>query len=241
MEEAYKNFAGLYALDDERHPTTHVIMTKKEYENIKEKLRLAELATEKAKREGESGLRDAEILANRRQYALEQEIEKEKKNTASWRAEAEKYWKLNQNLLRIMKERANARRKMQPAKVQSGYRVIGKIRQKTIPFDRVFRKIWLITIETPYDWSLPLDCIKERICLDLFGNDWHGGLLAGNNLETISSYKSKGPAFGNYNDAVDENTRSDNNILFNMDFSYVPKKFWEVTLYTTKELNDLSL
>ena len=97
---------------------------------------------------------------------------------------------LNVNLLRIMKERANAERHISPKEQRSGYLVLQSLQWKQkytleIPFEqwksqnpkanlKLYRKYetrvadaWQTIIQTPYDSSLPLVQIEDVIWSDL--------------------------------------------------------------------------
>lgn len=68
----------------------------------------------------------------------------------------------NENLYRIMKERANARRKLQPKKEHSGYLVI-LTEEYDLRESGELLEVWRTVLQTPYDAAVPIDTIRRRI------------------------------------------------------------------------------
>jgi len=96
---------------------------------------------------------------------------------------------LNKNLLRVMRERSNARRGLSPKKEHKGYLVLSTSQYhqeytEEIPFDvwkkshsavniKLYRQyeprtaeVWRTVIQTPYDASLPLQQLEHTIWKD---------------------------------------------------------------------------
>ena len=95
--------------------------------------------------------------------------------------------RMNNNLLRIARERANSKRGMQPKKQRSGYRFVGKIMQtKTISgHDKkegaIYTDVWTATMETPYNATIPIQELMPVIFRDL--HDGETGILVDLNVD----------------------------------------------------------
>lgn len=107
---------------------THVILTLKEYEGQLQRIARAEQEARSIKYEAEKTLRSVQSDAQRKIQAaeakaakavadLEGELEEERCESSYQRG-------LNENLLRIARERANADRKLKPKKDHTGYLVV---------------------------------------------------------------------------------------------------------------------
>ena len=104
---------------------THVILTKKEYEKLVRDEADAERRAIVAKSDADKEIGRAKSEAR---YEAENAAEKARKKVEDIAAELEKekaesayQRRLNANLLRISKERANAERKLKPKKEHTGY------------------------------------------------------------------------------------------------------------------------
>ncbi|MGN0993060.1 MAG: hypothetical protein ACI4PE_03990, partial [Bacilli bacterium] len=85
---------------------------------------------------------------------IENELEdykvKAKQQIKAAKEEIQKYKSLNENLLRISKERANADRKLKPKKEHTGYIVVSS-QEKEIKYSKSRKSIiWETCIQTPY-------------------------------------------------------------------------------------------
>ena len=165
---------------------------------------------------------------------------------AAAEAERDRQASLNTNLLRIIRERANAKRGLQPKKKHPGYRFSGKIMQtKTVRGHNrkegtLYADVWTATIETPYDATIPLRQIEDRIFGDLRGAD---GILhrLGINYWKFKEDPAR-PWKGKYSDAVSPEDNPDGlNYLFDYKFMINPKsQLWEVQITTTKPIKALA-
>lgn len=152
--------------------------------------------------------------------------------------------RMNDNLLRISKERANAKRGMQPKKQRSGYRFVGKIMQiKTISgHDKkegaIYTDVWSATIETPYDATIPIEELMPVIFRDL--HDGEKGILADLDIEAWLDEDSGMFWKGTYSQAmknVEDFQFEGRNVLFDYKMMANPKSgFWEVQITTTKPI-----
>ena len=137
---------------------THVILPRDEYHTLLLEIKKAEQETRETKYEAEKRLKElrnsteyqyrkaiSETLENVR--ALEQEL-------AEARAESDYRRRLNENLLRISRERANAERKLRPKKEHTGYVVVSST-EKDYRY-RIDRRatetvtLWETVIQSPY-------------------------------------------------------------------------------------------
>ena len=153
---------------------THVILTETEYAKLQRKIsdaeQLARTTKYEAEREVDSARRDAD-------YKIRQNVEKANQTIKRWsealdaeRAESGHLRSLNENLLRIARERANADRKLKPKKEHTGYSVVfstekehryGKGKNMT----RVM--LWETVIQSPYSIDLPEGLVRKQITDEL--------------------------------------------------------------------------
>ena len=86
---------------------------------------------------------------------------------------------MNENLLRINRERSNADRKLQPKKERGGYILLSQesreVREKTT-YAWFIATIWESVIQTPYEASVDIDAVwmmmeqeMKSLCLDRLG------------------------------------------------------------------------
>lgn len=144
---------------------------------------------------------------------------------------------LNESLLRIMKERANAKRGMQPKKVKSGYRFAGKVMQtKTISgHDKktgaLYTDVWTTVLETPYDVAIPFEQIENRIFADLMGDS---GILSKMNVDYWTVNGNDGKIWkGPYPEAMEDNPKK-MSYLFDYKFmANLKSGLWEIQITTT--------
>jgi len=168
-----------------------------------------------------------------------------KQRVAEAEAERDRQTNLNNNLLRITRERANSKRGLQPKKEHHGYRFSGKIMQtKTIcGHDKkegaIYTDVWTATLETPYDGTIPIHQIEDKIFADLKGTE---GILSKLYINYWTFNGSDKLWKGNYVDAIDEKDNPEKkNYLFDYKFMVNPKsRLWEVQITTTKSIRALA-
>lgn len=243
----YKDVPGGYS-DPE---CTHVILTRKEYDQIYRKSRQAEMDAEIAKSNANKAI--AEVKKNAaytaqkaRQEAQEQvaaiqrELEHERAESAHQRA-------LNANLLRIAKERANADRKLKPKKEHSGYGVMVS-GEKEYRYKDGYRKLqnvllWEVVIQSPYTIDMSEAIARKQITMDLLKKNEAEETLIGR--LGINGYYP-----GKYEDMVDDQQWCSEpekyNIALEFHFQMNGRHgYWEVKFLHTKALqripNDLRL
>ncbi len=276
---AKKTFAGYKEVPGGQSDpeAEYYIETIAEYCKNEETIREAESAVTRIEREAKEEIRKANVHANEEFFKYKKEIddkverrvndicklldEKEKEiedlkiqlEKARKEAETEKH--LHQNMVRIMKERANQRRGISPKKQHDGY-VVLESRQWTQKYtediwDSVIHqseyedkrsvavkngylqvehkeaKVWKSTLQTPYDASLPLNQIRERIEEDF------GSVLESIGCESrlLSEFNGQFYDFGKNDEGYEKNG------MYKWQYKANYKMgLWEVEIYTTKSL-----
>lgn len=254
MVEVYEN-AGItgtsYKPADAKHPMTGYYLTEQELRRKDADIGAANYEAKEAKRDAKSkidyakGQAASEIREAKENAAAQIDAMRIKLEAAE--AEIDRQKNLNRNLLRITRERANAKRGLQPKKEHSGYRFSSKIMQiKTIcDHDKkegaIYTDVWTATIETPYDASIPIHQIKDQIFDDLRDD---GGIF--DELYITSwVYKENGDLWkGTYAEAMESAKEFDQegkNILFDYKMMANTKtKLWEIQITTTKSIRALA-
>ena len=233
-----------------------VRLTANEYNNLLDEISELESQLSDEKSAHEKDVDD--INANAARYRNNVNAEAKKKVDAAYlqvseanaraeaaEAERQRQANLNNNLLRIARERANAKRGLQPKKEHSGYRFSGKIMQtKTIcGHDKqegaLYADVWTATLETPYNGTIPIDQIQDRIFADLMGDE---GVLSKLYIG-YWTFKSDPNRIwkGKYQDAVGDDNPEKENYIFDYKFMVNPKsQLWEVQITTTKSIRALA-
>lgn len=143
-----------------------MILTREEYEKIVRQKTNAETEATAAKSNAAAAIEQADRDAQRKIREAAEEMQKEKDRLCQELSEAEskiKYWQgLNENLLRISKERANADRKLKPKKKHTGYIVVSSTEKEyRYKVDRRHWEtviLWETVLQTPY----PIDFTEEQ-------------------------------------------------------------------------------
>ncbi len=162
---------------------------------------------------------------------------------------------LNQNLIRIMKERANQERGIRPKKQHEGYLVL-ECRQWTekyveevwdhpdhkakydndeyralakkkryLMLDHKAANVWKSVIQTPFDASIPLEYIREEARRPLF-------LL----IQTLGITHTSS-VMGKYFPFDDGDSKEKRNTMYRIRFNANYREgFWEAEIFTTKAL-----
>lgn len=122
----------------------------------------------------------------------------------------------NENLYRIMRERANAKRKLQPKKEHNGYLVI-LTEEYDLREAGDLLAVWRTVLQTPYDAAVPVDAVRRRVM-----QDFQEGILASLDVERMVTAW----------EPTDEE-----NLLFRWKFRANAKAgFWEIVLYHTEPI-----
>lgn len=161
---------------------THVILTKKEYDQIYREKAVAESEASRAKYEAERAIADAkqgaQYTAQKAAAEARQTVEAMEADLVAERAESARQRALNANLLRISRERANADRKLKPKKEHTGYVVV--ISEET---DHQYKDgnrhvkrvlLWKTVIQSPYVVDFPEEQVREQILEELLRKNEDG-------------------------------------------------------------------
>lgn len=158
---------------------THVILTKKEYEEIVREISTAEQKARNAKYDAEKQIREAQQNARYEAQKAAEEAQKAvdgmKDTLAAETAEKGYQQRLNANLLRISKERANAERKLKPKKEHTGY-VVTASEEKDYSYREGSRrwnkvKLWETVLQSPYGVDYTEEQARKLIQEDLFPSE----------------------------------------------------------------------
>ena len=158
---------------------THAILTKSEYSQLLSEIRTAENRAVKAGDDAERRVSNAKAVADRDirdiRAGAAMQIEEVKQEIATANTEIEYQRGLNENLLRINRERANAARKIKPKKEHNGYLIdfskeyeyryrVGKEEKRVM--------LWETVIESPYSVNFTVEQARKQIDSELFGEEW---------------------------------------------------------------------
>lgn len=177
---------------------THVILTKKEYDQLHREKAVAESEASRTKYEAERAINDArrgaQYTAQQAAAEARQTVEAMEADLAAERAESAHQRALNANLLRIAKERANADRKLRPKKEHTGYLVVfsGEKEHQFKDGNRRVKRVllWETVIQSPYVVDFPEAQIRKQILEELLQKDEDGYRLI--DRLGINGYYSKG-------------------------------------------------
>lgn len=230
-----------------------VRLTPEEYSALWRKIRAAERDVIEAKADAEkresAAYRDAQRQL--RKYKDEAQSDADRRvefaNQARYRAEerasaaeAEKesledalsqQRSLNDNLKRIARERANAKRGLTPKKDRSGYIVLFssqyRERYRNEEGEKCVANTWKSVLQTPYDATLPLEQIKDDVWDELMHQVLYPmGFRKVQDVDKNGEYKS-------WHEDEEELCG-----LYRWDYKANYKTgLWEITLYHTKSLS----
>lgn len=161
---------------------THVIMTKKEYDQIYSEKAKAEREVSSTKYEAERAINDArrgaQYTAQQAAAEAQKKVEAMEADLAAERAESAHQRALNANLLRISRERANADRKLKPKKEHTGYVVVlsEETDHQYKDGNRHVRRVllWKTVIQSPYVVDFPEAQVREQILEELLRKNEDG-------------------------------------------------------------------
>lgn len=154
---------------------THVILAKDEYEKLLRKVAMAEQEVRNIKCEAEKQIwavqQNAHHEAQRVAGEAQKAVDGAKDALAVETAEKGYQQRLNANLLRITKERANADRKLKPKKAHTGYVVITS-EEKEYRYRAggkwVRVKLWETVLQSPYTVDFTEEQARKQITENLF-------------------------------------------------------------------------
>lgn len=150
---------------------THVILTLKEYNDLLREISQAKRETREERSRADDAKKEQKQKLIKMTKEHEQTIEKWRVALGAERAESAHQKELNENLLRIARERANADRKLKPKKEHSGYVVV-------VSSEKIYRyknghrlgsaKLWETVIQSPYSIEFPAKQAKKLIIQEFF-------------------------------------------------------------------------
>ena len=184
---------------DQNNPEcTHVLLTKEEYMRLLQEKAKAEQEKRFAESEAREKIRmseqeleyrtaTAEKFAKEKIQQVEQELDAE-------RSESDYQRRLNENLLRISRERANADRRLRPKKEHTGYVVVSSA-EKEISYKDYYGKnkkvmLWETVLQSPYSVDFTEEQARHQI-QELFNRGENGRWLIsqiGINASTDGGY-----------------------------------------------------
>ena len=164
---------------------THVILTKKEYDQLYREKAVAENEASRAKYDAERAINDArrgaQYTAQQAAAEARQTVEAMEADLAAERAESARQRALNANLLRISRERANADRKLKPKKEHTGYFVVfsEETDHRYKDGNKHMKKVvlWKTVIQSPYVVDFPAAQARKQILEELLQEDEDGHRL----------------------------------------------------------------
>lgn len=231
MERVVKGLTG-YNKEKENKPATHIILTVDEYEQLISECNKAKAqtkqVTEKANKELKNYVNKVNLKMKEVETNTEQKLKAVENRLESYKLEINRLNNLNNNLLRVMKERANADRNIRPKKKRNGYLILNSV-QYTYNFYFENRKkrylvnlpCWRVTIQSYYECSLPFLTIKKEIEKDLTYFSPKLGINNVYNLENVSEEK------------LYEYWNTEENFIFKATYKQnVRSNFWEVEYLT---------
>ena len=231
----YKSVPGGYSDPD----LTHVILTKAEYDSLLDELEAAKKEASATAYRSDQKVASIRSQANEQIRQIKADTDKATKKLqeelAAEKAEREYQQKLNSNLLRISRERANAARNLKPKKEHSGYAVISsteKDHSYKYGANRRTVRHWETVLQTPYS----IDFTEEQARTeteDLFQKGESGTWpieKIGINGQYLDGYgemvRNKNAAeWGKYNVVVEKKLRAN-----------LRAGYWELIMLHTKPL-----
>ena len=234
----YKEVQGGYSSSE----WEYAIVSRKEYSNQETELRVAKSekseAEEKAKKDVDRANSEAKREINEAYKAADEQVEKIKQELVAANAEIEYQRGLNENLMRINRERANADRKLKPKKEHTGY-VVCSSSEKDYTF-RINKKnhkivLWETVLQSPYPIDFTEEQARKQIIEELFEKDYNGqffiskiGINAGysGGFAAMIEDKEWAESYKQYNVMLERKLR--------MNFRL---GYWEIAFYHTKPLS----
>lgn len=230
----YKAVPGM-ASDPE---CTHAIMEIDDYNRIINERDMARIQAASTVRQAEKDVENAKYrLQNQANSAIRQAKEDAEKYKTAWKdteRQLEEQRALNENLLRISRERANAERKLKPKKEHTGYVVVSSTERKArYRHGRADKEIvvWETVLQSPYSVDFPEEQARN-LMEDLFKKDENDRWLIrriginGRYFEGLQALKDEGEEWEEYNTAYERNIRAN-----------YKAGYWEIIIKHTKPLD----
>lgn len=150
---------------------THVVLTKEEHEQLLQEKRSLEWNLQSQRNELTAQLQEVKDDAFQRVSAAEataKQCAREMEIKLARTQQIAAYWEqLNEDLLRISKERANADRNLRPKKQHTGYVVLisaEKERRYEVPNEQKMKRatLWETVIQTPYSVDFTEEQVRQQ-------------------------------------------------------------------------------
>jgi len=228
MERVYKSLMG-YKPENEKNKASHIILTLDEFNSLEREIRGLRAEIKDKVREHTTELEKFQEDTNKQVLEIKEKANKIlndfKRNLSKANEEIERLNDLNKNLLRINKERANAKRGLKPKKVHHGYMVLdsqqynyifrywvrGKANSDNFP-------CWKVRIQSPYDSSISYNTIVKDIYNDLIK-------VFGASLDIQSITNVENQSYDDFKKLCD----SDKNFIFKTSYkANIKSGFWEI-------------
>lgn len=184
---------------DQNNPEcTHVLLTKEEYMRLLQEKAKAEQEKRFAEGEAREKIRMSEQELEYRTAAAEkfakEKIQQVEQKLDAERSESAYQRSLNENLLRISRERANADRRLRPKKEHTGYVVVSSA-EKEISYKDYYGKnkkvmLWETVLQSPYSVDFTEEQARHQM-QELFNRGENGRWLIsqiGINASTDGGY-----------------------------------------------------
>lgn len=161
---------------------THVILTEAEYRNLLAEKARAEQDARNVKYDAEKAIgkaqRDADYTAQEAAQKAQETVQGMEEALRAEKAESGYQRRLNANLLRISKERANADRKLKPKKEHTGYVVVSSAEKEQRFRDGnrnwKVKTLWETVLQSPYSVDFTEEQARKQIAEDLFSKNEDG-------------------------------------------------------------------
>lgn len=157
---------------------THVILPVKEYDDLLKEISRAKRETREEKSKAVDAQKESQRELNNTVQQYQQAIEKWRAALNEAQAEIAYQKGMNENLLRIARERANADRKLKPKKEHTGYLVVSSGEKEMSYKDgngNLRRKVlWETVIQSPYSVDFTEQQARKQITEELLQKDENG-------------------------------------------------------------------
>lgn len=226
MIKANKGLMGSFkAIKENEEEYSHIILESDEYSNLIQKMNIEKYKNDMLEKKFKEELQDIQKLKN-------EQIAENEKNIAVLKQQLKHQKELNDNLLRISKERANAKRGVKPKKERSGF--IALSLEQYVYVMKSFGNTkdipcWKVRIQTPYDSSLEYTKVQS---LMHDNNKYLLGQCLGVSI-LWSNNRMKEISVGDIDELLKDKT-----IVFNTKFrANIKQGFWEVDYLVNKIVN----
>ncbi len=216
---------------------SHAILTLEEYNKLLQDIRNAESEEQKTKTEASfeianvkskaaSDVRKALENAEERISDIQDALDEESRQNAYQK-------RLNANLLRISKERANSERKLKPKKTHTGYVVISSTEKPyryKLYHDIITVMFWETILQSPYTIDFSEEQVKEQT-KELLRKDVEDRWI-------ISKIGINAHLGGSYESMIEDENWGKYNVLLELRYrANYRMGYWELVLTHTKALS----